>query len=138
MTNALYPKFKELALGAGGNLAAGTVRAQLIDTAAYTYSALNQHLDEVPAGARIGAPMTLVGKSLTDGVFDAADPPLPTVATHPTVEAIVIYVDTGVEATSPLAVFIDTAASGLPIAANGLANGGTLAWDNGASRIAAL
>jgi hypothetical protein len=135
MPNALYPKAKEAALAAGLNLAAGTVRAQLVDTAAYTYSAAHEFLSDLPGGARIGAAATLASKTLTNGVFDAADATYSGLSAAPTIEAIVIYVDTGTEGTSRLVAYIDTA-TGLPIASG--ATGGTVAWDNGANRIFAL
>ena len=50
----------------------------------------------------------------------------------PSIEAIVIYKDTGSEATSPLIAYIDTA-TGLPITPNG--GDIIVTWDNGANRI---
>lgn len=135
MPNAIYPKAKETALAAGLNLAAGTVRAQLVDTAAYTYSAAHEFLTDLPGGARIGTAATLGSKTLTNGVFDAADATYSGLSAAPTIEAVVIYVDTSNEATSRLVAYIDTG-TGLPIPAG--ATGGTVAWDNGASRIFAL
>lgn len=135
MANALYPKAKEAALGSGMNLSAGTVKAYLIDTGAYTYSAAHQYLSDVPGGARIGTAQTLASKTLTNGVFDAADVTYSGLTSAPTIEAIVIAVDTGTDATSPLIAYIDTA-TGLPISAG--ATGGTVAWDNGANKIFAL
>lgn len=135
MPNALYPKAKEAALAAGLNLAAGTVRAMLVDTAAYTYSAAHEFLSDVPGGARIGTAATLASKTLTNGVFDAADATWSGLSAAPTIEALILYVDTGTEGTSRLVAFIDTA-TGLPIASG--ATGGTVTWDNGANRIFAL
>ncbi len=135
MPNVVYPKARELALGTGLNLAAGTVRCQLIDTATYTYSAAHQFLSDVAPAARIGTPVTLGTKTLTNGVFDAADATFSGLSAAPTIEALLIYVDTGTEATSPLFAYIDTG-TGLPIAAG--ATGGTVVWPNDAGRIAAL
>lgn len=97
-------------------LTAGTLKAQLIDLGAYTpdtSAAGDQFLSAIPGAARIGAPVTLGSKTVTGRVFDAAFPRF-TFPTGTTIEAVVIYEDTGVEATSPL-VMIDDAASGLPI-----------------------
>lgn len=135
MTNSVYPKAKQLALGAGLNLASGTVKALLIDTAAYTYSAAHQYLSDVAGGARIGTAVTLASKSVTDGVFDAAYVSFTGLSGAPSIEAILVYVDTGSEASSPLVAYIDTA-SGLPIAAG--ATQVDVAWSNGTSRIFAL
>jgi hypothetical protein len=135
MANALYPKAKQAALAAGLNLAAGNVKAQLIDMANYAYSASHQFFSDVPAGARVGAPVALTNKSVTNGVFDADDVTFAGLTSAPSIEALLIYVDTGVEGTSPLVLFVDTA-TGLPVAAG--ATGGTMAWDNGANKIFAL
>lgn len=135
MTNAVYPKAKELMLGAGLNLLSATVQAILIDTSLYTYSAAHQYLSDIPAGARVGTPQTLTGKSITNGVFDAADPSWSGLSGTPSIEAVALVVNTGTESTSPLLAFFDTA-TGLPISSG--ATGGTVAWDNGASRIFAV
>lgn len=117
------------------NLASGTVRAILVDTSAYTYSAAHQFLSSVAAGARVGSAVTLASKTLTDGVFDAADVSFTGLTAPPSIEAIVLYVDTGSEATSPLIAYIDTA-TGLPTSAG--ASQVDVAWSNGANRIFAL
>ena len=136
MANTTYPKFKKRCATTGGNVLAGTVRAQLVDLAAYTYSAAHEFLSELPSGARVGAPVTLTGKTVSDeGVFDAADMTVSGLVSAPSIEALVLYVDTGDEATSPLMTIVDTA-TGLPIAAG--ATGGTVAWSNGTDRIARL
>lgn len=132
MSNALYPKFKEFLLDA---LLTGTVKVQLVDTAVYTYSASHQYLSDIPSGARVGSPVTLTSKTGTNGVFDSADPTWTGLTAAPSIEAVVYYIDTGVEGTSRLVYFLDTA-TGLPISAG--ATGGTLVQDNGANRIFAL
>lgn len=132
MSNALYPKFKEFLLNA---LLTGAVKVQLIDTAVYTYSAAHQYLSDVPSGARVGAPVALTSMTGTNGVFDSADPTWTGLTGAPSIEAVVYYIDTGVEGTSRLVYFQDTA-TGLPISAG--ATGGTLVHDNGANRIFAL
>ena len=48
------------------------------------------------------------------------------------IEAIVIYSDTGTESTSPLIAYIDTA-TGLPITPNG--GDIIVTWDNGTNKI---
>lgn len=132
MSNALYPKFKEFLLDV---LLTGTVKVQLIDLGAYTYSAAHQFLSDIPSGARVGAPVTLSGKAATNGVFDAADPTFAGLSGAPSLEAVLYYIDTGVEGTSRLAYLMDTA-TGLPISAG--ATGGTLVHDNGANKIFSL
>lgn len=75
--------------------------------------------------------MTLTAKSTTGGAADGADVTFTSVS-GPSIEAIVIYVDTGTEATSPLVAFIDTA-TGLPITPNG--GDIIVTWDNGVNKI---
>ena len=55
-----------------------------------------------------------------------------TSVTGASIEAIVLYKDTGTDATSPLIAFIDTA-TGLPITPNG--GDIIVTWDNGANKI---
>lgn len=122
MANRLYPKYKEALLGAGVNLATGTIKAQLVDTGAYTYADTDQFLSAIPAAARIGAAVTLASKTVVGGVFDADDIAFTSVpagsGTANAAEAIVIYRDTGTAGTSELIAIIDTA-TGLPITPNG-------------------
>lgn len=116
MANALYPKFKESALQAGVNMSSGTVKVALVDTGAYTYSASHQFLSSLTGV--VGTVQTLGSKTFTNGVFDAADAAFPTV-TGNSVEALVLYVDTGNASTSPLIAYIDTGVTGLPVTPNG-------------------
>ena len=122
MANRLYPKYKEALLGAGVNLATGTIKAQLVDTGAYTYADTDQFLSAIPAAARIGAAVTLASKTVVGGTFDADDIAFTSVpagsGTANAAEAIVIYRDSGAAASSELIAIIDTA-TGLPITPNG-------------------
>lgn len=134
MASVLYPSFKKLLLDGDIDLAADTIKAVLIDAADYTYSSAHDFLDDVPSGARVGTPQTLGSKTTTGGVFDAADITFSAV-TGDVSEAILLYKDTGVEGTSPLIAYIDTA-TGLPVTPNG--GDINVAWSNGASKIFAL
>lgn len=116
MANSLYPKFKESLLQAGVNLSTGTVKVALVDTGTYTYSATHQYLSSLTGV--VGTAQTLGTKTFTNGVFDATDAAF-TAVTGNTVEALVLYVDTGSAATSPLIAFIDTGVTGLPVTPNG-------------------
>lgn len=119
MANALYPKWKEALLQAGSNSSlGGTVKAVLLDLADYTYSAAHDFMDDVPSGARVGTAQTLGSKTFTNGLFDAADVTFPAV-TGDQSEAILIYIDTGSDATSRPVCFLDTGVTGLPVTPNG-------------------
>jgi hypothetical protein len=120
MANAIYPLWKQslLQFAANNNLSTGTVEVALVDTANYTYSAAHQFFSSIPGAAIIGTPQVLGSKTFTNGVFDAADVTFNNV-TGASVEALVIYIDTGTAATSPLVAFIDTGVTGLPVTPNG-------------------
>ena len=62
----------------------------------------------------------------------SGSPPSFTSVTGASIEAIVLYKDTGTDSTSPLIAFIDTA-TGLPITPNG--GDIIVTWDNGANKI---
>lgn len=133
MANALYDKGREAFGNAGINWGSDTIKCILIDTAAYTANlATDQFLSTIAGGAIIGTAQTLASKTNTAGVMDAADISFTGLVAAPTIEALVIYKDTGSSATSNLIAYIDTA-TGLPVAA--LATQADVTWDNGANKI---
>ena len=131
MANALYPKFKENVMKKLIDLTTDTVKAVLVDTGVYTYSATHANVGSL-AGATVGTAQTIGTISVTDGIVDGADVTY-TAVTGNSVEAIVIYVDSGVEATSYLVAYIDTDVTGLPVTPNG--GDIALTWDSGANKI---
>lgn len=132
MANSFYDKGLEGFATAGIAWTADTIKVVLVDAADYTVS-LTTHdfLDDVPAIARVGTPVALTTPTATSGVLDAADATLTAVTGDPS-EYVLIYKDTGTEATSRLIALIDTA-TGLPVTPNG--GNITIQWDNGANRI---
>lgn len=118
MANALWPKWKQalLEFTANNDLDGQTVKAALV-TAGYTYSSSDQYYSSVMASV-VGTPQTLNNKTFTNGVFDA-DNVTYTSVTGSQVVSIVIYIDTGSAATSPLVAFIDTGVTNLPVTPNG-------------------
>lgn len=130
MASALYPSFKQLLLGGDIDLAADDIRAVIVDTADYAYSSAHDFLDDVPAGARVAVSGALGSKTITSGVFDAADVTYSSV-TGDSIEAIVLYKHTGSDATASLIAYIDGFSAVTP-------NGGSInvAWN--ASGIFAL
>ena len=119
MANAIYPKYKEAILQSASNsdILNGTVKAALVDTGTYTYSATHQFYSDL--SGVVGTPQTIgATKSVTNGVFDGADVTF-TAVTGNSVEALVIYIDTGNTGTSRLVAYIDTSVSGLPVTPNG-------------------
>lgn len=134
MANALYPKFKEIIIGAGGvNLDSDTIKVALIDTGTYTYSAAHDFYNDL--SGVVGTPGAIGNTTITNGIFDGDDVTFTSV-TGASVEALVIYKDTGNTATSNLIAYIDTGVTGLPVTPNG--GNITITWDNGANKIFAL
>lgn len=143
MANALYPlwKLQLYSFTANNNLSTGDVKVALIDTTGgtggYTYSDTHQFFSSVPGTAIVGTPTSLASKTfnVVSGapVFDAADVTF-NLVTGDSVEALILYVDTGTAATSPLVAYIDSSVTGLPVTPNG----GNIAITWNASGIFAL
>lgn len=132
MANALYDYGREQFATAGINWVTDTIKVVLVDVGTYSVSlSTHQFFSSVPGGAVVGVAGTLASKTATAGVCDAADLTFSTVS-GASIEAIVIYKDTGSSATSPLIAYIDTA-TGLALTPNG--GDITVQWDNGTSRI---
>lgn len=118
MANTLYDFARQRFLEAQINWMTDTIKVLLVDTGAYTpQTAVHQYLSDIPTSARIAGPVTLTAKATTGGAADGADVTFTSVS-GASIEAIVIYSDTGTESTSPLIAYIDTA-TGLPITPNG-------------------
>lgn len=134
MANALYTKGKEKMLSALINFPSDTLKVALVLN---TYPQ-NLTTDEFYTSIStyvIGTPQTLTTPAVTSGVFDADDVTFLAVTAGSTVEAVVIYKDTGVAGTSPLIAYIDTI-TGFPLATNG--GDITVQWDAGAYKIFSL
>ena len=132
MANTLYDSARQRFLEAQINWMTDTIKVILVDTGAYTpQTSIHQYLADIPISARIAGPVTLTSKATTGGAADAADCTFTSVS-GTSIEAIVIYIDTGTEATSPLIAYIDTA-TGLPITPNG--GDIIVTWDNGTNKI---
>lgn len=125
MANILYPSYKQLLLGAGLNLSSLTIKAALVDTGVVSFSSAHDNYDDISAGV-VGTPVTLASKTITGGVFDAADISFTGLTSAPTIEALAIYYDSGTPSTSTLIAWIDTA-TGLPAAAG--ATQVNVTWD---------
>ncbi|MEF9956627.1 MAG: hypothetical protein RR767_05465 [Acinetobacter sp.] len=132
MANTLYDFARQRFLEAQINWMSDVVKVILVDTGAYTpQTAVHQYLSDIPTSARIAGPVTLSSKSTVGGAADAGDITF-TAVSGASIEAIIIYVDSGAEATSPLIAYIDTA-TGLPITPNG--GDIIVTWDNGTNKI---
>lgn len=134
MSNGLYDLGRQAFLE--GNIAwlTANIKGVLVDTGLYTPNlATHQFLSDIPSGARISTSGNLANKTSTAGVADADDVVFSSVGpAGTTIEALVLYVDTGVAGTSRLICYIDTA-TGLPVTANGADI--TVVFDSGSNRI---
>jgi hypothetical protein len=132
MANALFDKARQRFLEGQFNWTTDTIKAVLVDSGTFTVNlSAHEFLSDVGGGARISTSGAFTGKATTGGAADANDVTFTSV-TGASIEAIIIYKDTGSDATSPLIAYIDTA-TGLPITPNG---GDIITtWDNGANKI---
>jgi hypothetical protein len=133
MANAIYPKFKEALWlqSANSNASTGTVKVALVDTGTYTYSAAHEFVSSL--SGTVGTAQTIGNKTFTNGVLDGDNVTF-TGVTGNTIEALVIYIDTGNASTSRLISYQDTNVTGLPATPNG--GDITITWN--ASGILAL
>lgn len=102
MVVALYPKGKEALLGAT-NLSSDNIKCRLV-TSSYTYSSAHQYLSDTTGS--LGDSANLGSKTLTNGVFDAADTTISATSTA-SAAAFIVYADSGSAATSPLLLYYD-------------------------------
>ena len=132
MANQLYDFGREGFLASDIDWDADNIRAVLIDTDDYTLDAgADQHLDDIPAAARVATSGIFVGKSVANGVADADNITFSSVSGDVS-EALVVYQDSGADATSRLIAYIDTA-TGLAITPTGADI--DVQWDSGVNRI---
>lgn len=131
MASGLYDKGREGFLDGTIDWDTDTIKCVLVDTGVYTVNlATHDFLDDVSAGV-VATSAALASKTVAGGVADAADVTF-TAVSGATVEAIVVYKDTGVAGTSRLIAYIDTG-TGLPVTPNG--GDITIQWDSGANKI---
>lgn len=132
MANALYDLGREGFLAGDIAWDSDDIRVILVDLADYTVNlATHDMLDDVAAGARVAVSGAFGSKTVAAGVADAADVTFTAVTGDPS-EALIIYKHTGVESTSRLIAYIDTA-TGFPVTPNG--GDISVTWSNGADRI---
>lgn len=117
--NIWFPTFAEALFTrpANSDLVAGTVKVVGLNISGggttYTYSAAHDFLDDVAAGALIGTPQTLSGKTFANGLFSASAITFPNLSGD-SIEALLAYIDTGNAGTSRLVGLIRNA-QGLPL-----------------------
>lgn len=131
MANSFYAKGAEKLLSGAIDLTSNTIKGALVKNTYTQNLSTDEFLSDI-ASYVLNTAQTLGSKSVTGGVFDAADITFTAVTSGDTTEAVVLYKDTGSSATSPLIAYIDTI-TGFPMATNG---GDIVAqWDNGTYKI---
>jgi hypothetical protein len=118
MANAIYPLYKQALLDGSANTDINdlTVKVALVDTGVYTYSAAHEFLTSLTGV--VGTAQTIAATTVANGLFDGDNVTYSGV-TGNSVEALVIYIDTTVAATSRLVAYIDAGVTGLPVTPNG-------------------
>jgi len=132
MANSLYDKAREsfLSQNPSIDMDTDTIKIALLKTA-QAFSNSNQYIGDLTGANIIARSGALGSKTVTAGVFDAADVTFTTPASGNTCN-VILYKDTGADGTSPLIAFFDTG-TGLPVTTNG--GDVTIAWDNGSNKI---
>jgi hypothetical protein len=118
MANAIYPLYKQALLDGSANTDINdlTVKVALVDTGVYTYSAAHEFLTSLTGV--VGTAQTIAATTVANGLFDGDNVTYSGV-TGNSVEALVIYIDTGTAGTSRLVAYIDSGVTGLPVTPNG-------------------
>ena len=134
MANALYVTAKNRFLTGALNWTSATIKVLLINKTYYTADVTaDEFLSDIPATARTSVSAALTTKTAVAGVASADNVLITSVTGQ--VDALVIYQDTGSEASSPLIAYIDTS-SGLPILMN---NGDfNIQWNTNTAKIFSL
>jgi hypothetical protein len=123
MANACYDIWKNALMQASANSSlGGTVKQTFADiTSAYTFAQAHDFVDDLGANdnPNYGAATSLATKTFVAAVFDADDTVTAALSGAADMGAIILYVDSGVETTSRLALYLDTGITGMPFTPSG-------------------
>lgn len=124
MANGLFASYRTVVLSAPPNLTSATIRAMFVDHADDTpVIATDDFINDIASAARVPAIASCpalgskTAGTVAAGVFDAQDTTF-TALTGDASESLILFEDSGVEGTSDLIAFWDTA-TGLPLTPNG-------------------
>lgn len=129
MASALYNPAKEsfLSQNPSIDMDTDTIKVSIGRTSAYTFSAAHQFKSSVTTVQDASA--ALASRTVTSGVFDAADATFTAVSAGAALDFLVVWKDTGSAATSPVIAYFD----GISVTPNG--GDITVVWDNGTNKI---
>lgn len=120
MTNSFYDTFLEGLLNKEFDLNSDIIKATLIDSADYTFSAAHDFYggasNDVPAAAKVAESPQLGSPTITSGTFDTANFTWSTVSGDPC-EAVILWDDSITD--DRLMVFYDTGMTGMPVTPSG-------------------
>jgi hypothetical protein len=135
MANVLFPKGKQNLLEADIDFAASNMKFILVEST-YTYDSTDEFVDDItPASNDNGRSANLSGKTTTNGVADCDDTTI-TATAAVACNAVILFYDTGSDATALLLAYIDTA-TGLPFTPSASSTVNIIV-DSGASKLFAL
>lgn len=136
MANALYGKAKESLLSGEINLTSNTVKFLMVSSDYVVAIDTHEYVSDIGAGNIVARSGELDNKTVTLGVFDADNETVDEYGSSG-FDYIILYTDSGVDATSRLLAYIDTA-DGLPVPTTTGTATVILQWSNEASKIFAL
>lgn len=133
MASGLFSKYLEACIGGNPgtgqiDLDADTIKASIGRTSAYTVDLATHQFKSSMTTVQDGS-AALGSKTVTGGLFDAADVTFTAVSAGAALDFLGVWKDTGSAATSPLIVYFD----GFSVTPNG--GDITAQWDNGTNRI---
>jgi hypothetical protein len=119
--NTLYTKGKQALLDGSVAWTTSNIKVLLVDVASYTVNlTMHSTLSDVPSGARVATSPVLANRTAVDGIAEADDIVISAVTFAGTIDAMIVFDDTGNPATSKLLVYIDSDGSSvLPFTPNG-------------------
>ena len=136
MANALYGKAKESLLSGEVDLPSDAVKFLMVSSDYVVAIDTHEFVSDIGSGNIVARSGELDNKSVTLGVFDADNKSVEEYG-NSGFEYLILYVDSGSDATSRLLAYIDTA-DGLPVAATDGVASIAIQWSNEASKIFAL
>lgn len=136
MANFVYSKAKEAFLNADIDVLVDVLKVLIVDSTYTPNQGSHQFVSDIAASAIKYRTTALQNVSNVNGTLDADNIPIISYPGNP-FNAVIIYKDTGSDATSRLIAYIDTS-PGLPFAGSATDIPVTIVWDDGPQKIISL